>query len=1047
MLSFFEMTESKVKEDLSRMEGTYGAETVGKLKRMHVLICGMRGLGIETAKNLVLAGPHSVTICDDEKVSIADLGANFYLDASAIGKPRGESVVAHLKDLNPNVNTKCHTGKITEALLSTQNVVVCCDDSVPKSELIKMNDFCRSQTPAIAFLVGHLQGATCSVFTDFGPAHTVFDQDGEPVKTLIIDKILEGQEHGSVTIDGDRHLLDSGTHVKFEGVLGMSEDLDTNQVFGHDDVITDINQTHVMKPTKNPKRFLIGNTTKLSAYKGGGVATEVKVHKTFKYKSFQESLAEPPIIMGYMDFTKFGRAEQLHVARLALYKFQEENKQLPALHNGEDANKIVEIAKGILANKECSLQLELEEDVIKKVALYCRAELTAIGSIFGGVLAQEIVKYTGKYTPIDQWFHFDAFELLSEKVPADAAPTGSRYDHQISVFGAAFQEKLMAQKVFIVGCGALGCEYMKAIAMTGLGTKGNIYVTDDDQIELSNLSRQFLFRRKHVGKAKSTSAAFEAKAMNADLKTSLKAFEIRVEPSSEDVFDDTYWESLDLVINALDNNKARQYTDGKCVFYQKPLFESGTLGTKANSAVCLPHKTPSYSEGVVAGEGQGIAKCTIRNFPAMILHCIEWAREMFDEWFTVGSDAANAFLEDSNEFFEKVKSDPSGEEAALQTAKTWLDLIKNRTLETCVKMMYDKYVQYFNHGIRNLTNAFPKDARNICKDTKADLGSFWHGAKIFPQVAEFDASDQMNFGFIYHGSCILTDIFKISKPSEADVKAIIATLSIPQWKPSNVQIDMSEDEKKEDEADDEGSTKALMAYLKGLDCSQLKPFGPMDFEKDDDTNHHIDMIQCATNMRAFNYYIKPATAAHCRMVAGRIIPAIATTTACITGFVQVEVLKHVLGRSLEDRRAATLNLAVNVFCLENLPDPIKKKTGLDMETYMQVVAIPEGFTTWDWVTIDKPGLTMGQFMEEFSKQHHNVVIDMLTSGESLLYSEAMPGAQAKYDARKNKDLIEVYKEVVGPIFPPNRKYIILDCTVEDPDGETGIVPKLVYRFG
>jgi len=371
-----------------------------------------------------------------------------------------------------------------------------------------------------------------------------------------------------------------------------------------------------------------------------------------------------------------------------------------------------------------------------------------------------------------------------------------------------------------------------------------------------------------------------------------------------------------------------------------------------------------------------------------------------------------------------------------------------------VKMMFDKYAKYFNHGIRNLTNAFPKDARNICKDTKADLGAFWHGAKIFPQVAEYNSANEMNFGFIYHGSCILADIFKIPKPSEADVKAICATFSIPVWKPSSIQIDMSEgddkkdgdDEKNENEVDEDG-IKELASYLKGLDRSHFKALNPMDFEKDDDTNHHIDLIQCATNMRAFNYHIKPATAAHCRMVAGRIIPAIATTTACITGFIQIEVLKHVLESPLENYRAATLNLAMNVFCLENLPDPVKKKTGMDMETYMQVVAIPEGFTTWDWVTIDKPGLTMGEFMEEFSKVHHGAVIDMLTSGESILYSEAMPSAQARFDERKKRDLVEVYTELIGPVFPPNRKYIILDATVEDPDGETGIVPKIVYRFG
>lgn len=38
------------------------------------------------------------------------------------------------------------------------------------------------------------------------------------------------------------------------------------------------------------------------------------------------------------------------------------------------------------------------------------------------------------------------------------------------------------------------------------------------------------------------------------------------------------------------------------------------------SVICLPFKTPSYSEGAVAGEEQGIAKCTLRNFPSLDIH-------------------------------------------------------------------------------------------------------------------------------------------------------------------------------------------------------------------------------------------------------------------------------------------------------------------------------------------------------------------------------------------------------------------------------------------
>ena len=57
--------EVKIDTNLySRQIGTFGLETMGKLIKMKVLIVGMRGLGVETAKNLILAGPASVTFYD-----------------------------------------------------------------------------------------------------------------------------------------------------------------------------------------------------------------------------------------------------------------------------------------------------------------------------------------------------------------------------------------------------------------------------------------------------------------------------------------------------------------------------------------------------------------------------------------------------------------------------------------------------------------------------------------------------------------------------------------------------------------------------------------------------------------------------------------------------------------------------------------------------------------------------------------------------------------------------------------------------------------------
>lgn len=73
-------------------------------------------------------------------------------------------------------------------------------------------------------------------------------------------------------------------------------------------------------------------------------------------------------------------------------------------------------------------------------------------------------------------------------------------------------DKLMAANLFMIGAGAIGCELLKNFAMVGLGTgeKGLITLTDPDHIETSNLSRQFLFREKHITKPKSQTAAAAA---------------------------------------------------------------------------------------------------------------------------------------------------------------------------------------------------------------------------------------------------------------------------------------------------------------------------------------------------------------------------------------------------------------------------------------------------------------------------------------------------------------------------------------------------------
>ena len=175
------------------------------------------------------------------------------------------------------------------------------------------------------------------------------------------------------------------------------------------------------------------------------------------------------------------------------------------------------------------------------------------------------------------------------------------------------------------------------------GEDGLITVTDNDRIEVSNLNRQFLFREHNVGMLKSEAAAEAVVAMNGNIKIETK--QLLAMPATEDTFNDAFWESQDFVTNALDSVTARKYVDGRCVFYGKPLFESGTEGTKFNSMVILPHLTQTYTDGPQdTGTGNAIPMCTLRNFPSTIIHCIEWAKAQFVDMFEAEVDDLSKYV-------------------------------------------------------------------------------------------------------------------------------------------------------------------------------------------------------------------------------------------------------------------------------------------------------------------------------------------------------------------------------------------------------------------
>lgn len=208
-------------------------------------------------------------------------------------------------------------------------------------------------------------------------------------------------------------------------------------------------------------------------------------------------MIEPP------DLAKFGRSEQLHAALYGIHDFCKQNKRYPT---SGDVKQVIGLAQDKMkAHGESNHTVEIEEDVFTKAVSYAGCSISPIAAFFGGIVAQEIVKKTGKYSPLKQWLHFDIYETLPREDNINRTLMNCRYDDQIAIYGQEVQQKLGKVNTFMVGAGALGCELIKAFALIGLACNdgGKVHITDNDNIEISNLNRQFLFRQPDVGGSKS----------------------------------------------------------------------------------------------------------------------------------------------------------------------------------------------------------------------------------------------------------------------------------------------------------------------------------------------------------------------------------------------------------------------------------------------------------------------------------------------------------------------------------------------------------------
>ena len=1036
--------EEKIKENLySRQIGTYGEETMKKISQLNILILGMKGLGIEVAKNIALTGPNRIIIFDPDIIQLKDLGSNYYIKEENVNKNRFDEICINpLSRLNPYIKVEILKQENKEDFYQKLNQiklnVIIQTETRSEKEIIKLDEYCRKNQ--IKFIYGASLGLFGFIFSDFGKEHKILDYNGkDPQKYLC--KNIENSEKGIITIvnefDAPFNLSDDD-YIIFRNIKGM-EELNDN------------------KPRKisiiDENRFSIDeNTINYRKFEGNGDVYEYKMPFINKYLSFKESI-DLPFNKASKEQTFTEQQEEKKYQNnlylsfiLAIGKFLNDNKKEINENNFKNIilnsesifNKMIDYEKKLDDDNEVYEEDDEIQKYDKKIAYniikFSQYKIMPMCSLIGGFISQEIMKATGKYTPINQWIFFDLYNYNFEYGKINNIQNiNNRYHDQICIFGEEIQKKLKNLNIFICGAGALGCELLKNLALMGVSTDKNslLTITDYDNIENSNLNRQFLFNNQNINQSKSKIACKEIKKMNNEFNC--KDLHLKVNKETENIFNKEFWTNQNFIFSAVDNNLARKYLNEQCHKYNKILLNSGTSGIVAKADIIIPKLT--YPLYVDLNENiKTFNMCTVKKFPTKIEHCIEWSNEIFYNLFNENIKIYNKFLSDKDKFIKEIFNEP--DDVFLykyELVKTIYDIINDENIEIKTDKILELSIYYFynlyNLSIKKLLLLYPLDSYE-------NGILFWSGSRKKPSpINTLDNTDKMTKQFLYCFCYIFSHCLNINFDNIIFENKKIDIL-FDKIKKKDYNQSINEEEKN-------NKIKELYLIKERINNNQKINFklNEMEFEKDNLTNNHIEFIQACSNLRARNYNITEENKNKILMITGKIIPSVPTSTSSIVGYLCLQMINLLYSNDIKNViKNAYFNLGLNIFDLikqEKMEEIEEEKKNEEKEDKYPKIEI-------------KGSKTCKEFLDYIKKNYnyeifHFEVNDKIIYDKRLTKNPTIIKKELEKSQKKIEDLYFSQLKKENEIIDNENKVLMIkiNCRIRNEKDET---QENIYNF-
>ena len=794
-----------------------------------------------------------------------DLFSNFFAQKEDVDtNSRADITQRGLMEINNFAIVMIFKGELSNdfSILNEYNLVII-TEIISLETAQTLNQYCRMKH--IGFIYTCEFGLSSFLFTDFGDDFIIEDNNGlEPNKYYI--KSISNSCPGIVEIDPVKNNLEeniylnigTGDFVSFKDVKGMTELNDTPprpirvinktkftiedttkfQEFTGVGIVEEVKvpRPAIFKPLSeainviyyedviedylNEDSYLGSTASKMSnepLMDDLGIISNIKTSQDNIIINEEKKDNIPWIKMFYAEFEneslKNLSNEKMHLAFLALHEYFNIHQDLPNFNKIKENKECIDISLKILSKaKEEGFRwainlCKIDKPFLDNVFKFCKFKFTPFTNYLAGIVAQEVIKFTGLYKPISQWVYFNFFNLLNISKVNDIIEKRNLTEENdkenniepniLNIFNEIYNEQIKDVNILIIGFNDISYEMIKLFIILGLldNKENKIKIVSNNKYDI----KEKLEELKHLGK-------------KVDIPIIQEKLDLNDNNINNNYLKKDWWINSNIIIDTLpfDSNEKEKISLIKNSKENKKILISLNYSKySANSEIFLPEiKSDNYiiEETPKPQEEKNEIKIVddyndeedydkYKNI-CTLDEALNWSRNYFQDNFIKYIKYLIELINkshsesDMNKYIDNIlsieKENEKDFDISIKLIKIFKKLVTFKlgmNYETIVFYSMEIFEELFSKSAQKLLLKYPSDL--LLKNSNK---KFWSGARKEPKQIIFDINNEEHFQLIYCMTYFFCQILKLPdiKNKMKNIKQIMEKYE-PKKPDSNVK--------------------------------------------------------------------------------------------------------------------------------------------------------------------------------------------------------------------------------------------------------------------